>query len=176
MHDMPNRENNPKDQPQQPDRRRQDRRPDNPDEERRRQEPHQNPQMAHGGTRMTPDSLPQKENGNWADENFQSGTSQAQKSQTQTKEQSGSPQRHEQNPSSGNPSSGNPSSGAGRESAGRDKGFNPQGPEKKRESGDRGNFGDNRGTAFGRQDDAHRSSGGKLDPSQRDMGQTGQRK
>jgi hypothetical protein len=179
MHDMPNRENNPKDQPQQPERRRQERRQDDPNEERRRQEPHQNPQMAQGGNRMTPDSLPEKEKGNWADENFQA--SQAQKGQGQTKEQGGSAQRHQQNPSSGNPSSGNPSSGnpsSGRETAPdwRDKGFNPQGPETKRESGEKGNSGERRDSGFGRGDEAHKGAGGKIDPSQRDMGQSGQKK
>lgn len=191
MHDMPNRESNRKDQPQQPERPQQERRQQErgPNEERRQQEQRQNIPMAQGGNQMTPDSLPEKEKGNWADENSQSGTSQAQKGQGgHTPKEQGPPgerhERHEQkgegtshssNPSAGNPSSGNPS--PGRESSpGRDRGFEPPGSDKKRESGEKGNFGESRDTGFGRGEEAHRGAGGKVDPSQRDMGQTGQRK
>jgi hypothetical protein len=98
MHDMPNKERNWKDQPQQPERRRQDRRQQehDPNEERRHEERRDRIQMAHGGNQMTPDSLPEKEKGNWADENFQSGASQAQKGHGQApKEQSVPAERHE---------------------------------------------------------------------------------
>lgn len=195
MHDMPNREGNRKDQPQQPERHQQERRQQEQkrNEERRQQQPRNDAQMAGGrNEEMTPDSLPSKEtnsgrqsSSNWAGDNSQSGTSQAQKGEGNT------PKEHERkgegrgsHPSQGNPSQGsrsNPSEGnqsnpsKGKEAGSPDKGFD-RGPEKKQEPGDRKDFGDNRDTGFGRQEDADRGSGGKVDPSQRDMGQTGRRK
>ena len=146
LHEMPNRETDPKNRQQQSERRKDDRRQQEqrPDEERRRGQRRENidvlsPQTGDGG-RIMPDSLPGKDNlqsqtpENRQGENFQSGTSQAQKGEGQTPKQQSV-------------------------------------PEGERKSQD---CGESHDPGFGQKSRTNRGGGGKIDITQRDMGQTGQ--
>jgi hypothetical protein len=131
---------------QQEERRRQERRQNeqnpNPNEERRENPRRQNMEMAPGRGEMNPDSPPQRENssrnetsGNWQGENFQSGTSQAQKGEGQSpKQQSVTSERHEQR-GEGTARSSHPSSGKEFGPGGGETGFGSSTPEKKRSNG-----------------------------------------
>ena len=139
---------------------------------------------------MTPDSLPRKGNSprqtpeNWQGENFQSGTSQAQRGEGRTPQQQTVPaERHEQKGSrepkgehtgEGKAGYSNPPPGKEFGPGGRERSFGPEHPQKKKEERETGNFGVSYDRGFGQQPE--QGAGGKIDSSQRDMGQTGQRK
>ena len=134
---------------QQDERRREERRQtqDEPQEERRREERRQGP----GSGETTMKTQEQTEHGRqpsakkWQGENAQSGTSQAQKGDGRTPAQQTVPaERHEQKHGDGTQGR--------RERASRD-------------------FGESHDPAFG---EGRRGAGGKIDSTQRDMGQTGQ--
>jgi hypothetical protein len=145
--------------------------------------------MAQRRDGMTPDSLPEKEHSprqvpqNWQGENFQSGTSQAQKGEGHTPKQTLPGERHEQKGAheKGAPEKGegtarysNPLSGKEFGPGGQERSFGPQNPQK-REERESGNFGVTYDPGFG-QNPGDQAGGGKTDSSQRDRGQTGQRK
>jgi hypothetical protein len=68
----------------------------------------------------------------------------------------------------------NPTSGTEFSPGGRERGFGPQNPQKRQER-ESGNFGVTHDSGFG-QNPGEQGDGGKTDSSQRDMGETGQRK
>jgi len=148
--EMPDTGTSRRDQEQQEERRRQDRRRQDqePTDDRRQQERRQRMEMSGEGRNMNPDSPPEKGQGgrehqggggqmpgNWQGENFQSGTSQAQKAEGHTpKQQSVPAERHEQR-GEGTARYSNPSSGKESGPEGRERSFGPSGPHKKSSGG-----------------------------------------
>ena len=206
LREMPNRETNPGNLQNQPDRRKQNRREERqpegwPSDERRKEQRRENTQMTEdhrtggiGETKqdrndMTPDSLPRKDNSprqtpeNWQGENFQSGTSQAQRGEGHKPQQQTVPaERHEQKGSrepkgehtgEGKAGYSNPPPGKEFGPGGRERSFGREHPQKKQEN-ETGNFGVSYDRGFGQQ--PGQGAGGETDSSQRDMGQTGQTK
>lgn len=187
---MMNQEDNPRNPRNEPERRKEERRREDrrPEEEKRREQRRENVQMMdsrpmrQNEAGMTPDSLPRSDKDSrtknpesWEGENFQSGTSQAQKAQGSTPEQQTVPaERHEQK---GEGVAGLSTSGPGQSfgPGGRAHSFGGDGSQKDRQKNDEGekrhatDFGESHDRPFGRGD-----AGGKIDSTQRDFGQTGQ--
>jgi hypothetical protein len=190
LHEMPSRETNPRNQGRQPEQRKDDRRQQGqrPQGERRRELRREDVEMLspemRSGAGMMPDSLPEKDNPrrqtpeNWPRENFQSGTSQAEKGDGQAPKQQTVPERHEQR-GEGTARYSNPPLGKEFGPGGREMGFGPGIPQHRTETEDVGkshteDFGESHDPAFGQRGRGNRGGGGKIDSTQRDMGQTGQ--
>lgn len=167
--------------------RRQDERRQNeqdPQQERRRDERRQGPGSANTTMRAEEQSEYGQEPSRqkWQGENVQSGTSQAQKGEGRTPDQQAAPaERHEQNYERGGTEETRERGAAGQEfgpggqtrsgsSESRQGAGSRAGEQEHRERSSQ-DFGESRDPAFG---EGGRGAGGKIDSTQRDMGQTGQ--